>query len=158
MLKELTTAPAFELIGDDSKLHSLNEFKGKWLMLYFYPKDNTPGCTLEACGLRDNWDEFVEQDMNVIGISADSVESHQKFKEKYKLPFLLLSDQEKESLKAYEAWGEKSMFGKKYFDIKRISYIIDPSGKIAKAYEKVSPTNHANTLLKDLKELQKIRS
>lgn len=154
MLKEQTAAPSFSLEGDDDTTHTLSEFKGDWLVVYFYPKDDTPGCTVEACGLRDNWSEFATEKISVIGISADSVASHQKFKKKHSLPFLLLSDPEKKVIAAYDAWGEKSLFGKKFHGIKRITYIIDPEQKIAKAYPKVSPATHAKTLLKDIQALR----
>lgn len=155
MLEIGSTAKDFSLKDQDDVLQSLKEYRGKWVVLYFYPKDDTPGCTLEACGLRDNWQEFMALGVEVFGISADSVESHKKFAVKYKLPFKLLSDSEKQTLEEYQVWLEKSMFGKKYMGIQRATYIIDPSGKIAQVFAKVTPTSHTSKLLKELKKLMK---
>ncbi|MBI3332795.1 MAG: peroxiredoxin [Candidatus Omnitrophica bacterium] len=131
-------APDFTLSDQEGKRHSLSEYKGRWVLLYFYPKDDTPGCTKEACGIRDQWKAFEKQKAQVFGLSADSVESHGKFSRKYKLPFTLLSDPDKKVLNAYGAWG-------------RNSFLIDPQGKVAKVYEKVKPDLHAQEVLADLK-------
>lgn len=151
-------APAFSLSDDNGVVRKLEDYQGSWLILYFYPKDDTPGCTVEACGIRDNWDDFLSYSVHVVGISADSIDSHQRFKKKYSLPFMLLADPEKKALKKYQVWVEKNMFGKKYMGIQRATYIIDPQGVIAKVYPKVSPTSHASLLIKDLAELQQERS
>lgn len=131
-------------------MHALSDYKGKWVLVYFYPKDDTPGCTKEACGIRDNFPAFEKINATVFGISADSVKSHQKFIEKYQLPFTLLSDETKETINAYAAWGEKSMMGKKYMGILRNSYLINPEGKVVKIYEKVKPEGHAQEVLNDI--------
>lgn len=154
MLEQGSVAPTFSLLAQDGKEHTLSNYKGKWVILYFYPKDDTPGCTVEACSIKDNWHEFEKLDVVVFGASADSVASHKKFKEKYDLPFTLLSDSDKKTLTDYQVWTEKSMFGKKYMGIQRATYIIDPKGLIAKVYPKVTPTSHAGALLADLEKLQ----
>jgi peroxiredoxin Q/BCP len=146
MLEQGSKAPAFSLLGQDGKKYSLSNNKGKWVILYFYPKDDTPGCTVEACSIKDNWHQFEKLDVVVFGASADSVASHKKFKEKYDLPFTLLSDPDKKTLKDYQVWIEKSMFGKKYMGIQRATYIIDSKGIIAKVYPKVTPTSHVGAL------------
>ena len=153
MLAINTKAPAFTLVDDSNVKRKLSEFKGKWVVLYFYPKDDTPGCTKEACGIAEVYDDFAKLGVTVLGVSKDSPATHTKFKEKYNLPFTLLSDESTEMMQSYEAWKEKSMFGKKYMGIVRITYILNPSGKIAKAYPKVTPADHALTLLKDLENL-----
>ena len=155
MLEVGTTAPQITLADQQGTTRTLNEFLGNWVLIYFYPKDNTPGCTREACGIRDTWDRFEQSGVTVLGISADSVESHQKFIKDHQLPFTLLSDPEKKVIKAYEALGEKMMFGKKYTGILRVSYLIDPEGKIRRAYSKVQPNKHAEQILKDMTELKK---
>ena len=129
------SAPDFSLPDQHATVHSLSAERGTWVLLYFYPKDDTPGCTAEACGFRDQFETLRERGVVVFGISADSVESHRKFSEKFSLPFPLLSDSEKTVIDAYGAWGEKSFMGKKYSGILRISYLIDPNGMIAKAYD-----------------------
>lgn len=143
MLNIDTKAPLFESKDQDGKNYKLEQDLGKWILLYFYPKDDTPGCTKEACGLRDNYAKFQEKAV-VIGVSADSVESHKKFAEKYNLPFILLADTDKKIIEQYEANG---VFGK------RISYLINPQGMIAKAYPKVDPSTHAEKILQDLQNL-----
>lgn len=148
-----TKAPSFTLVDQDEQPHKLTDYKGKWVVVYFYPKDDTSGCTKEACGIAEVYDEFSELGVEVLGVSKDSAASHKKFAEKYQLPFTLLSDESTEMIQAYDAWQEKSMYGRKYFGIVRITYIIDPKGKIVNAYPKVTPADHAVTLLKDLKEL-----
>ncbi|NWF49542.1 MAG: thioredoxin-dependent thiol peroxidase [Ignavibacteriaceae bacterium] len=151
MLKEGMKAPAFKLKNQDGKTVSLSDFKGKNVVLYFYPKDNTPGCTLEACNLRDDFPKFGKLDAVILGVSPDSVESHKKFAEKFKLPFDLLSDESKEMLEKYEVWKEKSMYGKKYMGVERTTYVIDGNGKIKKIFNKVKVEGHNKELMEALK-------
>ena len=153
MIEVGLTAPDFSLADQTGTNVSLSQFKNQWVLLYFYPKDNTPGCTVEACGIRDSWSEFQKAGIVVLGVSADSVKKHQKFIADHQLPFTLLSDVDKEVIKKYEALAEKSMFGKKYMGIMRISYLIDPNGKVRKVYPKVNPVTHAKEILKDASEL-----
>lgn len=152
-LKQGDTAPNFSLPDQDGKTHALKDYRGQWVLLYFYPKDMTPGCTVEACKLRDNYPDFEKIDAVVFGVSADSVARHKKMVEKHNLPFSLLADEEKEMLKAYGVWAKKKMFGREYMGILRNSYLVDPKGKIAKVYEKVKPAVHAKEVLHDLAEL-----
>lgn len=148
-------APTFCLRDQNNKEHCLEDYQGKWVLVYFYPKDDTTGCTKEACGIRDAWPKFSDVDAVILGISADSVESHKKFEGKYKLPFTLLSDPDKEVINKYGVWKEKSMYGRKYMGISRESFLIDPKGNIAKHYEKVKPAIHAEEVIKDLNSLRK---
>lgn len=150
-----TKAPLFSLPDQSGKIHKLSDYQGQWVLVYFYPKDDTPGCTIEACALRDSLPKFEKIQVIIFGVSADSVVSHEKFVKKYKLNFALLADESKETVKQYGVWGEKNFLGKKYFGISRISFLIDPEGKIAKIYEKVKPNIHAVEVLRDLKQLQK---
>lgn len=143
-------APDFKLEDQDGKLKSLKDFSGKWLVLYFYPKDDTPGCTVEACSLRDANDELISLGANVVGISKDDTDSHRKFKAKHKLNFTLLSDPTGKTIEAYGAWGPK-MFGK--LGIQRKTFIISPSGKIVKIYGRVTPLGHGDQVIAQLKEL-----
>jgi len=150
-IKLNTKAPDFNLPDQDGKLHKLSDYKGKWVLLYFYPKDDTPGCTKEACGIRDEFKNFKNLNIVVLGVSADSSESHKKFAQKYKLPFTLLSDESKKVLKKYGVWGKKKFMGKEYEGILRTSFLINPDGKIVKIYEQVKPDIHAKEVLKDFK-------
>ena len=134
-------------------MHSLSEEKSKWVLIYFYPKDDTPGCTTEACGFRDTMIKLKKHNVVIFGVSADPVESHNKFSQKFTLTFPLLADPEKKMIEAYGAWGEKSFMGKKYMGIYRMSYLIDPQGKIAKVYEKVNAEDHPDEVLEDLRTL-----
>lgn len=152
-LKISSNAPDFKLPDQAGKIHQLSDYQGKWLLLYFYPKDNTPGCTVEACSLRDNWADFGKLNASVLGVSADSVASHQKFADKFSLSFPILADEEKFMIRRYGVLAPKSMFGKTFLGIKRSSFLIDPQGKIAKIYEKVKPVEHAAQVLQDLAEL-----
>lgn len=154
-LIEGSKAPEFYLSDQDGKDHELADYHGQWVLLYFYPKDDTPGCTQEACSLRDTFPRFEDVSAIVLGVSADSVESHKKFATKYKLPFTLLADPDKKVIQAYGVWREKSMYGKSFLGIARTSFLIDPDGNIAKIYEKVKPAEHARQVLHDLKELAK---
>lgn len=153
MLKEHSKAPNFSLPDQDGNTHSLSDYNGQWLLIYFYPKDDTPGCTTEACEIRDNWNGFKKLNAKVIGISKDPVTKHKKFVDKYDLPFTLLSDETAQAIEKYGAWQEKSMFGKKYMGIVRSSVLINPDGKIAKVYPKVKPKDHATEVLADIKLL-----
>lgn len=155
MLKLNTKAPDFSLPDQEGNVHSLADYKGKWVLVYFYPKDETPGCIKEACAIRDNWPFFEKLDCVVIGVSADSVKSHDKFVNKYKLPFILLADEKKEMLEKYGAWQKKNFLGKEYMGIKRMSYLINPEGEVAKIYPDVKAAGHAEEVLADLKLLSK---
>ena len=146
-------APSFKLKNQDDKLVSLSDLKGKPVVLYFYPKDDTSGCTKEACNFRDEFPKFGKMKAEIIGVSADSVESHKRFAQKYKLPFNLLSDEKKEVLEKYGVWQEKSMYGKKYMGIVRTTFIIDAKGKISKIFPKVKVENHNQEVMQALKEL-----
>lgn len=147
-------APTFNLPASNGKNVSLEEFKGKKnVVLYFYPKDDTPGCTVEACGFRDRIKDIKKQGAVVLGVSPDYVASHQKFIEKFKLPFLLLSDENKKTCTDYGVWVEKSVYGKKYMGVARSTFIINKEGKIAKVFEKVTPQGHEAEILEALKEI-----
>lgn len=154
MLAITTPAPDFTLLDQDEASHTLSDYKGQWKVIYFYPKDDTPGCTKEACAIRDIYHDFAKLGVQVFGVSKDTPAKHKKFAEKYELPFTLLSDPEAGMIEAYGAWQEKSMYGKTYLGIQRMSYLIDPDNNVAKVYPKVSPTEHALELLTDIKELQ----
>lgn len=144
-------APEFSLLDQNGAVHTLTECVGKWVLLYFYPKDDTPGCTKEAQAIRDVFPDFSTLNAIVFGISADSVASHKKFAEKYNLPFTLLADEGKEMVQAYGVWGPKKMMGREYEGIFRTSFLIDSKGNIAKIYENVKPEVHAAQVLADLK-------
>ena len=151
-LKEGQQAPDFSLPDQEGKLHMLSEQKGNWVLLYFYPKDDTQGCTKEACSIRDHFPKFKKLKTKVFGISTDDVKSHDKFVKKFDLPFILLADDKKEVVQKYNVWGKKQFMGREYLGTLRTSFLIDPKGKIAKIYEKVNPEVHAEEVLKDLKE------
>lgn len=155
MLTIGSKAPSFDLPDQNGVHHTLAEQKGKWTILYFYPKDDTPGCTKEACAFRDNFPKFKKLDVIVFGISVDSVKSHKKFEDKYSLPFILLADEKKEVVEAYQVWGKKKFMGREYMGTNRVSFLIDPDGKIAKIYETVKPEIHADEVLNDLHSLKK---
>jgi peroxiredoxin Q/BCP len=148
-LKPGDKAPDFKSIDQDGKSISLADFKGKKLVLYFYPKDNTPGCTDEACSLRDGYSELKSKGYEIVGVSADSEKSHQGFITKHNLPFRLIADLDKEVLKAYGAWGEKKMYGKSYEGIIRATFVISENGIIEKVFEKVKTKDHANQILNE---------
>lgn len=152
-LKVGQKAPNFKLPDQDSIMRQLKDYAGQWLLIYFYPKDDTPGCTTEACSLRDNLPKFKKGRAAIVGVSVDSAKSHNKFAAKYKLPFTLLADENKEMVEKYGVWAEKSMYGRKYMGTLRTSFLVDPTGKIAKIYEKVKPATHAEEVLKDLASL-----
>ncbi len=149
MLAIGTKAPDFTLKDKDGKEVSLSEYRGSKVILYFYPKDSTAGCTKEACSFRDKKNELATEGFTVIGISRDSQKSHQRFAEKQNLNFTLLSDEDTSVIEAYEAWGEKSLYGKRYMGIIRMTYVIDEDGVIIKAYDKVKVSTHAEDILKD---------
>lgn len=151
ILKEGNKAPNFKGVDQDGETISLDQYKGKKIVLYFYPKDNTPGCTAESCNLRDNYDDLLDKGLDVIGVSPDSEKSHKKFIEKHKLPFRLISDPEKEILKLYNAWGEKKLYGRVYDGVLRKTFIINENQIIEKIFEKVKTKDHANQIFKDLK-------
>jgi len=152
----LRQAPSFSLPDQNGQLRTLDEFKGQWIVLYFYPKDDTPGCTKEACNFRDVRDSIASLgNAVVVGISKDSVKSHAKFAEKHNLNFTLLSDENHETISAYGSWGLKKFMGREYEGIKRNTYIIDPKGIIVKEYLGVNPAKHAVEIINDLTELQK---
>ncbi|HQY21017.1 MAG TPA: thioredoxin-dependent thiol peroxidase [Ignavibacteria bacterium] len=150
MLKIGDKAPAFTLISDTGEKVSLKDLKGKKVILYFYPKDDTSGCTKEACSFRDNIKVIEKKNAVVIGVSKDNTKSHQKFKLKYDLPFTLLSDENFEMLKEYDVWKEKSMYGKKYMGIERTTYVIDEKGKITDIFNKVNVDGHTEEILAKL--------
>ena len=151
VLQENTMAPDFQLPDQDGVMHSLSDFRGKPVILYFYPKDNTPGCTLEATNFRDDSEQYQKAGAVVLGISPDSVKSHKGFCNKYNLPFTLLSDAEHSVLEAYGAWGKKKLYGKEYFGVLRTTYLIDADGKIQKVYENVKPAEHSKQVLMEFK-------
>lgn len=155
MLKIGRKAPPFKLADQAEETRTLKEFSGQWLLIYFYPKDDTPGCTKEACTIAEVYKDFKRLKVAVLGVSKDTPRSHKKFAEKYSLPFTLLSDPEMEMITEYDAFKEKKMFGKPVRGTHRISYIINPEGKIAAAYPDVDPATHALELLQDIKRLQK---
>lgn len=150
MLEKGNKAPSFTLMGDDGKEYSLEDFKGKKVLLYFYPKDNTPGCTKEACSLRDWNSELIKRGVTIIGISRDSDKSHNKFREKYGLNFILLSDPEKTVHISYDAWGEKKLYGKVSLGAIRKTFLIDEEGNIEKIWNKVSVATHGEDIVKYL--------
>jgi peroxiredoxin Q/BCP len=151
MLEEGKKAPEIKLKDQDGNVVSLNDFKGQKVVLYFYPKDDTTGCTKEACSFRDEFPKFEKLDTLVIGVSPDSVESHKKFAQKYNLPFTLLSDEGKDAVEAYDVWKQKSMYGRNYMGVERTTYIIDEKGNIEKVFPKVKVENHIEEVLKALK-------
>ena len=147
-------APDFSLFNQDGKKVSLKDFKGKNVVLYFYPKDNTSGCTKEACNFRDEFPKFGKLKAVILGVSPDSVESHKKFAEKYNLLFTLLSDEKKKVLEKYGVWKEKNMYGRKYMGVERSTIIIDKNGKVQKIFRKVKVADHNKEVMEALKELK----
>ncbi len=155
MLKEGGKAPDFKVSASNGETVSLKDFKGQRVVLYFYPKDNTPGCTVEACGFRDQYKKIEKESAVILGVSPDSVKSHLKFIDKFKLPFLLLADEEKEICKAYGVWIKKSMYGREYMGVQRATFIISKSGKVEKIYAKVDTKTHDQEVLQYLKDAAK---
>ncbi len=143
-------APDFKLKDQNGQERALSDYKGQWVLLYFYPRDMTPGCTVEACTLGEAFPKFGKLKAAIIGISTDTVESHKKFSDKYKLPFTLLADPEKKVVELYGVWAKKKFMGKEFMGTLRTSFLINPAGKIHKIYEKVKPIGHADEVLKDL--------
>ncbi len=150
-LIEGAAAPAFSMESTEGKPISLAELKGKKVVLYFYPKDDTPGCTTEACSFRDSFADFKKAGAVILGVSPDDAKSHGKFREKFSLPFPLLADENHAVAEAYGVWKEKSMYGKKYMGVERTTFIIDPAGKIAKIFPKVKVDGHHEEVLAALK-------
>ncbi len=153
MIAKGAPAPDFTLSDDTGRAVSLSSFRGKTVVLYFYPKDDTPGCTAEACGFRDVYDEILAAGAAVIGISPDTPAKHGKFREKYGLPFVLLADPERAAIGSYGAWGEKSMYGKKYEGVLRSTFVIGKDGIVLEVFPKVSPKGHGAEILKVLGNL-----
>jgi peroxiredoxin Q/BCP len=149
-LKEGDPAPDFVAVDQDGKKITLEEYRGKKVVLYFYPRDNTPGCTSEACDLRDHYTHFLEQGFEVIGVSADSEKSHRSFRDKFGLPFRLISDVDKKVLRDYGAWGEKKLYGKSYQGILRMTFVIDRDGIIEKIIRKVNTGKHTRQIFDEL--------
>lgn len=147
MLEKGTKAPEFSLPDENGEIRNLSDYKGKKLILYFYPRDNTPGCTKQACGFADLYPQFSEKDVEIVGISKDSVASHKKFKEKYSLPFTILSDTELQTIQAYDVWKEKKLYGKTSMGIVRTTYLIDENGVIIKAMDKVKAAENPEEML-----------
>ena len=150
MLEVGNKAPSFTLVGNDGKEYSLEDYKGKKVLLYFYPKDNTPGCTKEACSLRDWNSEIIKRGVTVMGVSKDSIQSHNKFRDKHGLNFILLSDPEKTVHMAYDAWGEKKLYGKVSLGTIRKTFLIDENGSIEKIWNKVAVATHGEDVVKYL--------
>ncbi len=150
LLKVGDKAPNFKGFNQDGKAISLDDYKGKKLVLYFYPKDNTPGCTAEACSLRDSIADFSKLGIDVVGVSADSGKSHQSFIQKYSLPFQLIADTDQTIMKAFGAWGLKKMYGREYEGVLRTTFLINEKGIIENVFEKVDTKNHAEQILKSL--------
>ena len=147
MVEEGKPAPDFELMSDEGKSVRLSQLRGQPVVVYFYPKDDTPGCTKQACGIRDSYDAFGERGAVVLGISPDDETSHVKFKQKYGLPFTLLADPDHKVADEYGVWGERSLYGKKYMGIERSTFVIDGDGNVSKVMRRVKPDTHAQQVL-----------
>lgn len=145
-------APEFTLADETGTVRRLADFRGKMVLLYFYPKDDTPGCTTEACNFRDDYSAYEQAGVVILGVSPDSPKSHTKFKEKFHLPFSLLADEDHAICEAYQVWGEKKFMGRKYMGVLRTSFLIDPAGNVKKVYEDVKPADHSAQVLADVKE------
>ncbi|EAT58351.1 thioredoxin-dependent thiol peroxidase [Chlorobium ferrooxidans] len=152
ILEEGTSAPAISALDQDGKPVTLEEYRGRKVILYFYPKDDTPGCTKEACAFRDNFPNFKALGVEVLGVSVDSEKKHKKFEEKYQLPFRLVADPEKSIVEAYGVWGQKKFMGREYMGTSRVTYLINEEGKIEKVWPKVNPSEHAEELLNYLQK------
>lgn len=153
MIEINCAVPDFTLMGSDNQEHKLSQYRGKKVILYFYPRDNTPGCSTEACNFRDSNDVFINKNAIIIGISRDSLKSHTKFIEKFNLPFILLSNEKEEVCNLFNVIKEKNMYGKKVFGIERSTFIINEEGILIKEYRKVKVKDHVSTVLKDLELL-----
>ena len=147
MLQEHDAAPEFELSDQDGNIVRLADLRGRKVVLYFYPKDDTPGCTAQACGIRDSWDDFEQRGAVVLGVSPDPESSHAKFKEKYGLPFTLLADPEHSAADDYGVWVEKTNYGRTYWGVERSTFVIGPDGNVAKVMRNVKPDTHAGDVL-----------
>ena len=152
-LSEGDTAPNFKLPDQNGDVHEIKDYKEKWLVVFFYPKDNTPGCTKEACNFRDNIKPLEGLGAKVLGVSVDSVKKHANFVAKYDLPFTLLADEEQKMVNDYGVWGLKKFMGREYMGTNRMTFIVDPKGKIAKVYPKVKAATHGEEVLADLKQI-----
>ena len=150
MLETGTKAPSFSLPDQNGEIHTLEEYRGKKVILYFYPKDNTPGCTKQACGYAEKYPQFLEKGAVVIGISKDKVASHKRFEEKYELPFTILADPELEAIRAYDVWKEKKNYGKVSMGVVRTTYLIDEEGIIVKANDKVKAAEDAEKMIDEI--------
>ncbi|MCI5885928.1 MAG: thioredoxin-dependent thiol peroxidase [Clostridiales bacterium] len=150
MLETGTKAPSFSLPDQNGEIHTLEEYRGKKVILYFYPKDNTPGCTKQACGYAEKYPQFLEKGAVVIGISRDKVASHKRFEEKYELPFTILADPELEAIRAYDVWKEKKNYGKVSMGVVRTTYLIDEEGIIVKANDKVKAAEDAEKMIDEI--------
>jgi len=148
-------APEFSLLDEKGVLRNLSDYQGKFVVLYFYPKDNSPGCTTEACNFRDNYSDYKKAGVEIIGISPDSSDSHTKFKGKFELPFTLLSDTTHEVCKAYGVWVKKKNMGREYFGVARTTFLIDKDGMIEKIFEGVKPAEHSQEVLAAIEKLKK---
>ena len=154
-LKEEMTAPDFALMDASGQSHKLSNYHGKPIVLYFYPKDDTPGCTKEACNFRDDYSTYQKEGIEIIGISPDSNESHARFQKKYDLPFLLLADKNHEVCELYGVWGKKKNMGREYFGVLRTTFLIDEMGKILKIFEGVKPAEHSQEVLSEFERFKK---
>lgn len=152
-IKPNQLAPDFTLLDENETPHSLSDYRSKPVVLYFYPKDDTPGCTTEACGFRDDYSAYEEADVVILGVSPDTPKSHLKFKNKYELPFTLLADADHKVCELYEVWGRKKYMGREYDGVFRTTYLIDSQGNIAKVFENVKPANHSEEILAALAEV-----
>jgi thioredoxin-dependent peroxiredoxin len=146
-LKKGLPAPDFSLKDDEGKTRVLSEFKGTKVVLYFYPKDDTPGCTTEACNFRDDYSSYIDAGITILGVSPDSVDSHEKFRKKFHLPFSLLADEDHKISEAYGVWGKKKFMGKEYMGVLRTTFVINEIGRIAHVFEDVKPAEHSNEIL-----------
>lgn len=146
-------APDFSAVDQAGKLRNLADWRGSWLLLYFYPEDDTPGCTVEACSIRDSFASFKDLGMAVVGVSPDTAESHTAFAKKYDLPYPILADQDMKIINAYGAYGKKNVYGHEKMGVFRMSYLIDPQGKVAKVYKRAMAETHARTVLTDAKTI-----
>jgi peroxiredoxin Q/BCP len=152
VLSQGVQAPNFQLEDSDGKLHKLSDYAGETIVIYFYPKDDTPGCTKEACSFRDSYADFKRAGVTVIGISPDKVDSHKKFKDKYELPFTLLADPDHQVCEAYGVWGPKKSFGREYDGVYRTTFIVDSEGMIKKVFENVKPSEHSLEVLAEIEK------
>lgn len=143
-------APEFELVDSKGIVHRLSDYQGQTIVLYFYPKDDTPGCTKEACSFRDNYQDFKDEGVEILGISPDSEASHAKFTDKYELPFILLSDPDHQVCEAFGVWGLKKSFGREYEGVYRTTFVIGPEGKIKRVFENVNPSDHSQEVLEEV--------